>query len=82
MYSPCNTTGGETAFSLFINFSSEAQNIQLKPISDNSQTIYHLLDEHQSNSDEAGVHHLHLRSYGYYWYRVGTLAYTLHRKRE
>jgi maltose alpha-D-glucosyltransferase/alpha-amylase len=64
------------------NFSSEAQNIQLKPISDNSQTIYHLLDEHQSNSDEAGVHHLHLRGYGYYWYRVGTLAYTLHRKRE
>jgi maltose alpha-D-glucosyltransferase/alpha-amylase len=64
------------------NFSSDPQAVQVKPIAKNGQTIYHLLDEQQSNSDEKGIHHLHIEGYGYYWYRVGTMAYTLHRQRE
>lgn len=64
------------------NFSSEAQDIQIKPLNGGQQTIYHLLEEQQSNSDENGIHHLHIEGYGYSWYRLSTLAYTLHRKRE
>jgi maltose alpha-D-glucosyltransferase/alpha-amylase len=64
------------------NFSAEAQNIQLKPTTTDKQTIFHLLDEQQSNPDENGVHHLHIEGYGYSWYRVGSMAYILHRQRE
>jgi maltose alpha-D-glucosyltransferase/alpha-amylase len=64
------------------NFSPDPVGVQIRPLSEKGQTIYHLLQEQQSNADKEGVHHLQLEGYAYQWYRAGSLAYILHRQHE
>jgi maltose alpha-D-glucosyltransferase/alpha-amylase len=64
------------------NFSPDSQRIEITPKAENNKTLYHLLEEQQSNGDDKGTHHLQIEAYGYHWFRLGSLAYILHRHHE
>lgn len=59
------------------NFADRPEAIDLKLGGEGADTLINLLEQHKSHADDKGVHEIVLGAYGYHWYRVGSLDYTL-----
>ncbi|MGV3559630.1 alpha-amylase family protein [Larkinella arboricola] len=59
------------------NFDPHPQEIYLSLKPENETRLVDLLANEQSEADEKGVHQIRLSSYGYRWFRAGSLSYLL-----
>ncbi len=64
------------------NFIDKVQSIKLKLDMEGGKQLTNLLVEEECKTDKEGNHLLRLEPYGYHWYRVGSLDYLLHRRKE
>lgn len=63
------------------NFDSAPQEIRLKIDKNDDARLVNLLVNDESRADENGIHRIALEAYGFRWFRVGNLDYSLHRQR-
>ena len=64
------------------NFSEKPCEAQIKPGVEGADKLVNLLVKDESTADPAGTHRIALDSYGYRWYRVGSLNHIIRRPRE
>lgn len=60
------------------NFRNVPREVVLRPDVPDGETLVDLLHDRRSEA-EGGDHHLVLEPYGYHWFRVGGMNYTLTR---
>jgi maltose alpha-D-glucosyltransferase/alpha-amylase len=63
------------------NFDSTPLEIRLKTDKDDDGRLVNLLVNDESRADANSNHRMALEAYGYRWFRVGNLNYSLQRKR-
>ena len=63
------------------NFDSAPREIRLKTDKYDDARLVNLLVNDESRADDNGVHTIALEAYGYRWFRVGNLDYSLQRQR-
>ncbi len=61
------------------NFDQRAHEAPIKLDVEGGEKLVSLIEEQESRADEDGIHHIALDAYGYTWYRVGGLNYSIHR---
>ena len=63
------------------NFSSEARRVRIRVEGEEDAVLANLLKEEASRASRDGMHRISLEPFGYRWYRVGGLSYSIHRER-
>jgi maltose alpha-D-glucosyltransferase/alpha-amylase len=63
------------------NFDGMPQEIRLKTDKEHEARLVNLLVNDESRADSSGYHKMALEAYGYRWFRVGNLDYSLQRER-
>jgi maltose alpha-D-glucosyltransferase / alpha-amylase len=59
------------------NFSREAQRIALRVEGEEGRILASLFRTEESTRARDGAHHITIDAYGYHWYRVGGLNYSV-----
>ncbi|TCO94635.1 maltose alpha-D-glucosyltransferase/alpha-amylase [Chthoniobacter flavus] len=63
------------------NLSDQPQEVRIHPGVEESQVLVNLLDINESRAGDNGIHRITLESYGYRWYRAGSLNQVLRQRK-
>jgi len=63
------------------NLSDKPQEVRIHPGVEEGEVLVNLIDINESHAGGNGIHRLTLESYGYRWYRAGSLNHVLRRRK-
>ncbi|MEZ0258125.1 MAG: hypothetical protein ACAI37_22790, partial [Chthoniobacter sp.] len=63
------------------NLSDQPQEVRIHPGVEDSEVLVNLIENNESRASGNGIHRLALESYGYRWFRAGSLNYVLKRRK-
>ena len=66
---------------LLHNLSDQPQEVRIHPGVEDSEVLVNLIHNDESRASGNGIHRLALESYGYRWFRAGSLNYVLKRRK-